>query len=559
MTLPRTYRPALPAQTAVPTYVPQAHPATRSGASIAATPQLLHAPLRASERQGALLQFQRVHGNAATGKFLGNAGPSIQRAPGGTSLKLACPLFAGDTKLEEVFNDRGRLREGDSGGSVQKVQEALLVQSDKEGDPSFAVAVTANYDSATARAVRAFKTAHSLGSTQFGDVGPGTMRELDRLCPSAAPPKPSPQEDRNLEDVLDNIGLQHQILLKSQNDAIVRLEADLLTPDKPSSLGSDALKAIDKAIFSGVFGLVGDFLKKQLKDVNMTDDDRTFVQDNGVGPIMDKLKEVATGKVDPKIDELLEQGGTPLDTFIDSQKELLTDSSADAQETFLTVTRPALRQPKDGGDSGEDPRLERARKYVAGLKKARTGAFDLQYHQSIEKFAAGSAQAALGTTGGGPFPEQLGVDLGRLTTRGNADNVPGLLRLDVDGEKADKPVKVTGAKILLSDKARKRLTKENRSLLDLQFPMIASGPVNPGFPIFNLKFFNSRILIGRNEVGKVFEIDSTEGGRSWLKVKAGLANDFLPDVPPADAERGAARVFDEIETKTLSALGVKLE
>ncbi len=48
----------------------------------------------------------------------------IQRAVSSRSFR--CPNFAGDAKLEACLNDRDRLRPGDKGPSVQKVQRALL-------------------------------------------------------------------------------------------------------------------------------------------------------------------------------------------------------------------------------------------------------------------------------------------------------------------------------------------------------------------------------------------------------------------------------------------------
>jgi Putative peptidoglycan binding domain len=86
--------------------------------------------------------------------------------------------------LQACFEDRARLREGDSGEPVRVVQQALvdltppldLGRSGPAGD-----GVDGRYGPKTAAAVRAFKTREGLGYTQYGDVGPGTMRRLNEL------------------------------------------------------------------------------------------------------------------------------------------------------------------------------------------------------------------------------------------------------------------------------------------------------------------------------------------------------------------------------------------
>ena len=92
---------------------------------------------------------------------------------------LSSPRFKGDERLEACFDDRARLRVGDSGASVEKVQNALI---DLGFDLGLAGA-DGLYGPRTAEAVKAFKRQEGLGFEQFGDVGPGTMRRLDRIFP----------------------------------------------------------------------------------------------------------------------------------------------------------------------------------------------------------------------------------------------------------------------------------------------------------------------------------------------------------------------------------------
>ena len=70
---------------------------------------------------------------------------------------------------------------------VSRVQQALIDRGFDLG-PSGADGI---YGAKTAAAVRAFKQTESLGSEQFGDVGPDDDR-LNELFPQAGPVPPGP-------------------------------------------------------------------------------------------------------------------------------------------------------------------------------------------------------------------------------------------------------------------------------------------------------------------------------------------------------------------------------
>jgi peptidoglycan hydrolase-like protein with peptidoglycan-binding domain len=113
-------------------------------------------------------------------------GSKILRKPASTKT-FKCPDYAGDTKLEACLNDLDRLKPGDRGPSVEKVQKGLVRDRISVGPKG----ADGKYGSDTGKAVMAFKKKHSLGFTQFPDVGPGTMKKLDDLCPPSCPPCPS--------------------------------------------------------------------------------------------------------------------------------------------------------------------------------------------------------------------------------------------------------------------------------------------------------------------------------------------------------------------------------
>ncbi len=97
-----------------------------------------------------------------------------------------CPQFAGDTKLEACLNDADRLRPGETGESVRKVQNSLLLDGEDLGSGG----ISGNYDAATGQAVKAFKAKYHLGFETFPDVGPGTTAKMDDLCLGPVPAKP---------------------------------------------------------------------------------------------------------------------------------------------------------------------------------------------------------------------------------------------------------------------------------------------------------------------------------------------------------------------------------
>jgi hypothetical protein len=101
-----------------------------------------------------------------------------------------------NSKLQDCFDDKARLRPGDPDkDAVTKLQQAL-VDVEKITGKHYDLGprgVDGDYGGATGRAVQKFKKDEGLGSEQYDDVGPGTMSELDRLFVGAAPkPPPGP-------------------------------------------------------------------------------------------------------------------------------------------------------------------------------------------------------------------------------------------------------------------------------------------------------------------------------------------------------------------------------
>jgi len=135
---------------------------------------------------------------------------TLQRQPqpgdGEGEQRLQSPRFSSSAKLERCFENKDRLTENDPDiGAVTRIQQALLDLSAITGQvydlgPSGA---DGSYGPKTAAAIRKFKSDENLGSTQFGDVGPGTMHRLDQLFSgSPVPPSPQPPTPAQCQDSL---------------------------------------------------------------------------------------------------------------------------------------------------------------------------------------------------------------------------------------------------------------------------------------------------------------------------------------------------------------------
>jgi peptidoglycan hydrolase-like protein with peptidoglycan-binding domain len=118
----------------------------------------------------------------------------VQRQPEPPAAnRLQSPRFAASAKLERCFEDKDRLGPDDPDrDAVTRIQQALVDVTAITGKaydlgPTGADGI---YGPKTAAAVMKFKKDERLGSTQFPDVGPGTMHRLDQLFQ-----KPKPVED----------------------------------------------------------------------------------------------------------------------------------------------------------------------------------------------------------------------------------------------------------------------------------------------------------------------------------------------------------------------------
>lgn len=133
----------------------------------------------------------------------------LQRQAVVACANLESARFSPSAKLQRCFDDADRLREGDpDSDAVMRIQQALIdVQGLKPGQAydlgstgPTGNGVDGKYGPKTAAAVMKFKADEQLGSTQFGDVGPGVMHRLDILFSSTTTPMGEPPTSEQGQD-----------------------------------------------------------------------------------------------------------------------------------------------------------------------------------------------------------------------------------------------------------------------------------------------------------------------------------------------------------------------
>jgi peptidoglycan hydrolase-like protein with peptidoglycan-binding domain len=176
--------------------VPEAVPATPAARVDAGpSPALARTLAGAAPTPGAVLELQRLAGNAATRAML-------QRAPLTTVEKeknLWSPLYAGDTVLESAYDESPPLANPSRGDAVGKVQQGLvddgfrMPKSFRNGKPD------KSFRDETEATVSAFQAKHGLEDT--GAVGRETMGKLDELAQTTAIARDGPEVEATDEEL----------------------------------------------------------------------------------------------------------------------------------------------------------------------------------------------------------------------------------------------------------------------------------------------------------------------------------------------------------------------
>lgn len=435
---------------------------------------------------------------------------TLQRKEGeGAVRTFTSDRFAGKKKLEDCLNNTDRLRIGDTGDSVVAVQQALIdvkapdISLDRFG-------ADGKYGQETASAVIAFKKHFDLGSTQFGDVGPGTMGKLDEIFggsgpvppkPTPTPPTPKPpdpsQFNPELEDVLNELQLQFGFVFQRQHDAIDAVERDLSVPEANVLAPGNIVKGVLTVLFTSLYGFSASALirlpvAKAVRAAVPEEQELTTDIDNGIDKAMDKVADFCIDKLTDAITQRAE--GVSIADFFDAQRNVLASGSFKSQANFIEKDKPFFRDPNHGaqppepiplrerdatqgatGDKSSDTRVARARNWVKGMEKALgQDIFDVQYQQSLQAFSTAQAQQGLGVL---KPNEGKGTDLRQPDFKQDPGTATGVLELKIARDKPSDKIQITGAQIKgLNERTRKKL--ESQKLSDLHIPYVARE--NPG-------------------------------------------------------------------------------
>jgi hypothetical protein len=464
--------------------------------------------------------------------------------------------------------------------SVRRVQQALLEVKAVTGDERHTYdlgprGADADYGPQTEAAVKKFKTDFDLGSTQFGDVGPGTMDKLDKLFsavpkppippgPIPIPPSPQPQVNPELEDTLDAVWVEYQLMFQAQNNALNRLEKDLTKQEAPGNALKEflAIAAVETlaALFSlggvGFGGLIIGSLGVGKKTADHIEEwaVEPVVKEGVVGSTKDLIGDSVKEHIQDRSSE-----EEQLRAFIEAQQEGLINQTAEVQKKFLTEGKPKAREPvpldklsvEDFAEfagavaAGADLRLLLARKLLKAQEAERKNAANNHYTEAAVRWAQYIAKKALNPEAG-EEEQKKATDLKKATKLGTR----GVLEIEIGGLAPKDPIRILNAKITgLSKATRERLTQHRAAtrlgdlgLLRVVHGAVFAGEITPGVAA-------GTIRIGRNEQSDVVVISANRSGSTWLQARGAL-NGF--SLTP---EGGAISVFqNDIDPKTVKDL-----
>jgi peptidoglycan hydrolase-like protein with peptidoglycan-binding domain len=510
----------------------------------------------------ALVALQRAAGNAAV------AGLMVQREAEGAGLQA--DRFKGSAKLQACFANRDRLREHDPDrDAVTRVQQALLELPGKTGNTYDLGTSGADgaYGPKTAGAVRKFKADEALGSTQMGDVGPGTMGRLDEIFGSGGggnvnPPVPDKRREqeilgqlfhnRDLENTFDKIMLQYGKMTAQQGAALTTVQKDLATTESAEpSIAQTVLKAAAEQVIDRTLG-GGDSLRKVVGDALKGISSSDLVQSGMDKAVSSTFDAAVEGGKDVVKTDIAPTGiaTQPLATFIDAQHNALLESGNQAQSEFVARKQGSGQNGDEGlrtftdSDRAQimstfpavvDPRVGRAQQLLTGLEDATAKAREKEYTSAIRQWSVGNAQHA---TDDGFNPGGTPVTDGNAL-RGKATNaVPGVLEVSISFNPRDpkSTPAVTGLSISgLSQAVRTKLDtlQGDTPLRDLGYVERVSGSAG-GVEIGEVK----------TETGQIFNTDTDNEGGTYLTAKGDGVFPF-----------GERKLFDEIETTTVRQAG----
>lgn len=373
-------------------------------------------------------------------------------------------------------------------------------------------------------------------------------------CGGGKGPQPGPQPfNQKLEDLLDAIGVRHAQMFQLEQNALVRLEADLQPSLQEAAsdlalqfLGRAAVDAIASLFAPGIAGL-GKAIIEELQG-SVGKEAAENITTWAITPVLAGMVDSTKGLAEDKVKEVLAPDpadrAKQLGAFIDGVKEGLLNEQAEKQVRFIRESKPKARDfPKDPSKSAvcsdPDPRVCDAEKALDAMGKAeqdRRDAFNKTYTTAAEKWTVFIAKAALGE-------RDKSTDLSS-TSKADPKGARGVLTLQYDGASPTDLFKIRTATIAgFSKITREKLNQQlgSAKVGDLGIPRVTTGCVdlqlsNPGSGC------PGRFEVAKNEAGKVFVRGANSDGEFWLVRKGILA----AGVPTQEA--GAEAVWAQIDS-----------
>lgn len=372
-------------------------------------------------------------------------------------------------------------------------------------------------------------------------------------------PELSPEDSQTLGDLFDAISDKYGQILSERQRASQELEGDAQVNDPPPAWQSIALTvgAIAlSAATAGVGGVVAASLAGSVAGAASKAAAKGI--ESAMKSAVDKSLQAGLSAAYDGVSSLAQTN--PVAAFFRGQGDAISNSNAQAQDTFTQTGRDGLR-------CAEDP-ISAAEALFNALEAGRQIAKQEQRAATLDSYCRLLSQSQLGVRGEGTATEgtNLHEQLGDTSAK-------GVLGLQVrTGQSHRSRVSIDYAEMEgLNESLRNEIAA--RPLNSLRLAITVHGEVDPPSFLEELsghrRYARGRLKFGENESGTAFN-HSDRGGNQWLASKGDPVDAYITApgtyVPqPNESEQEAFRwsairsiLHDELGPMSLQQLGVTL-
>ncbi|HVW83636.1 MAG TPA: peptidoglycan-binding domain-containing protein, partial [Bryobacteraceae bacterium] len=369
-------------------------------------------PNRSVMAAGDCLFLQRRVGNRVVRSLISAANPELRLAAAiDDDLHLHAPIFTSSdqfARLDNAFHNRPTLTAADNGPAVRVFQEALVAAGErlpKSTKPDGQLdGIWGNEMTAV---VARFQAANGIEPGGF-EAGRKTLLALDTHLKSVQPkppgpqpqPKPSPtptppQDNQELETVMNQISIACQLLITRERDGLLALCRDLSGLDKPqpSALlvtAATLLQILAPPLYGFAEGALRIAIKKALNTaLNPADEvltDLDNMNDKVCDGIFASFSDAVSGLKQPSPDETR---ADLLADYCDAQLDQVTKAGFKAVSQFEDAGKTAIRNSKpsaqkhDPRNRSGDPRIDGALAVRDAVNQTADAAFAVRYDRAL--------------------------------------------------------------------------------------------------------------------------------------------------------------------------------